>query len=144
MKAPSVAQNRAGQAGDWDCFGHTPEQICAGESKLRSQNEPWSFTAGNQSPVPELVAWAFCIEKYACTENCINFFQADSDSLSHSRLYIAHLPCPYKITARSAADRQAVLASCPLSNSCPISPQDIKRTWQGQRTLPIENLLSLK
>lgn len=34
MKAPSVAQTRAGQTGDRDCSGHTPEQIYMGEKLL--------------------------------------------------------------------------------------------------------------
>lgn len=59
----SMAQNRAGQTGDQDCSGHTPEHIYAGERQLVS-NRAINFTAGSQGPMPEIVAWTFFIEKY--------------------------------------------------------------------------------
>lgn len=34
VKAPSMAQNKPGQSGVQDCSGHTPEQMCLGESRL--------------------------------------------------------------------------------------------------------------
>lgn len=105
-----------------------------------SQTEPWSFTTGNQGPMPELIARTFFIEKYARAGNCINFFKATSNSLSHSRLYIGHLPCPHKTTAlvcQKCSTWASCLASCPLSNSCPINvPPRYRERSKGRELYP--------
>lgn len=56
VKAPSVARNETGQTGVQDCLGHTPEQVCLGESQLLWMKPHHKVVQlAIRSPVPELM-----------------------------------------------------------------------------------------